>query len=528
MTRKKINKLIILGVLFLYIIGLGISFTTCESLVDNRFESDATSALQSIESFISLIVNNEKETSNMNWNDIVQNACNNAQTDYPYIVAVYDKNGNIVAKTDCYLLCSAFKNNIPLTDLSVEDKEQIKRFSNKCKGLFEAYKLDYAIIDDEIIPVAIYLRSNDYKQTEKITVSDYDATHTINTTNKKYNKVSIDLFLYDMDSSMIKRNEYEKLYNYIKSSKMREDAKTAINNEMDFPVFQESGGGLYSEDGIEEYKIVKFNDEVYYILLKFSHNYIYDAISSYEFKYSLFAQTIMFGLSTIIFLIIANKFYSKRKAAIVAKDTFTSAAAHELKTPLAIIQNQCEFILEDIAPEKNQEYIESIYGESLRMNKLVIKLLQYNRLATETKIAKEKINLSDITNAEINKYSQLHSIEADITENAIINGNYELLTLAIDNYLSNAVKNADEAIKVSLSQVGKGYKLSVFNDGASISKEHEKNLWEVFYKGDNKNTNGNSSTGIGLAICRQIFSLHKFKYGFTNHENGVEFYFITK
>lgn len=528
MTRKKINKLIILGVLFLYIIGLGISFTTCEALVDNRFETDSAIAMQSIKSFISLIVNNEKESAEMTWNDIVPNACNNVQTSYPYIVAVYDKNGDIVAKTDCYLLCSSFKSSIPLTHLNNDDKEQINNFINKCKGLYEAYKLDYTIVDGEIIPVAIYLRSNDYNQTEKITVSDYKKTHTINTSKEKYNKVSINLFLYDMDNNKIKRNEFKKLKKYIESSQMREDAKTAINNESNLPVFRESGGQLYCENGIEEYSIVKFNNQIYYILFKFSHNYIYDAISSYEFNYILLIQTILFGFSTVIFLIIANRFYSRRKAVIVAKDAFTSAAAHELKTPLAIIQNQCEFILEDVAPEKNHEYIESIYGESLRMNNLVVKLLQYNRLASETKIAKEKINLSDIANAEINKYSRLHSIEANIMENAIVNGNYELLTLAIDNYLSNAVKNADKVIKVSLSQVGKRYKLCVFNDGSSISKENEKNLWEVFYTGNNKNANGNSSTGIGLAICRQIFNLHKFKYGFKNHENGVEFYFIAK
>lgn len=54
-----------------------------------------------------------------------------------------------------------------------------------------------------------------------------------------------------------------------------------------------------------------------------------------------------------------------------ARYSFSNAAAHELKTPLAIIQNRCELVMEKVNEDKNDEYVKSIYEESIRMNKLV-------------------------------------------------------------------------------------------------------------------------------------------------------------
>ena len=109
----------------------------------------------------------------------------------------------------------------------------------------------------------------------------------------------------------------------------------------------------------------------------------------------------LFLIFYFIVVITLCKILKKAKKLDEAKIAFTSAAAHELKTPLAIIENQCECIMENIAPEKNSEYVKSIYNESLRMNKLVATLLQYNRLASTESIAKERCDLIDISKRNI-------------------------------------------------------------------------------------------------------------------------------
>ncbi|MBR0541984.1 MAG: ATP-binding protein [Clostridia bacterium] len=102
--------------------------------------------------------------------------------------------------------------------------------------------------------------------------------------------------------------------------------------------------------------------------------------------------------------------------------------------------------------------------------------------------------------------------------------NAELIALVIDNYLSNAVKNteAGNIIEVRLNTLG----LTVFNEGKPIDEKEGRNLWDVFYKEDKARTkNGDNSTGMGLAICKQILMLHKFQYGYKNMPGGVEFFF---
>lgn len=527
MTQKRLNAFILLGVLLLYIITLGISYKNCESLTDDRFSSSAHNDCQSIFSNISLIADNEKSNDKIDMESIIHSACNYSQINYPFIVVAYNKSGEIVAKTDCYLFCSEFDKGVPLKNLSSQNKNKINKFYDKHKGFVEPYKLDYIIVDDEIIPCVIYLKSVNQNDSIRIVLRDSVKPNKTVITDSNNSKITMSLFLYNMDNSKIKKSEFQKLSRYVEAEQQISDAQNAIKNQ-EYLDFVDSEGNIYCENGIEKYKIIKRNNEIYYILFKFSHNIFYDSITSYEFRYSFFLQSVLFSITTILFLIVANLLFKKSKDVASTKEAFTSAAAHELKTPLAIIQNQCEFLIEDIAPEKSKEYISSIYDESLKMNKLVARLLQYNRLVSATKITKQEINLSEIVSEEIEKYSQLRKIDYDIIDNAIINANEDLIALGIDNYLSNAVRYSTGDISVTLRQTAGGYRFSVFNECEPIKKEHEKDIWEVFCKADKARAGNTSSTGIGLAICKQIFTLHKYEYGFNNYPSGVEFYFTAK
>jgi signal transduction histidine kinase len=114
-----------------------------------------------------------------------------------------------------------------------------------------------------------------------------------------------------------------------------------------------------------------------------------------------------------------------------------------------------------------------------------------------------------------------NQIQDDVT----INANADLIALVIDNFLSNAVKHTKEGnhIEVLLSNDGK---LVVFNEGMQIIDGDK--LWDVFYRDDKVRNSKDNSTGMGLAICKQILTLHKYKFGIENKPNGVAFYFIAK
>ena len=70
------------------------------------------------------------------------------------------------------------------------------------------------------------------------------------------------------------------------------------------------------------------------------------------------------GRVDVLMLVLPDKIlekYRERQSFEEIKSSFTSAMVHEMKKTIAIIQNQCECILENIAPDNNNEYVSSIY-----------------------------------------------------------------------------------------------------------------------------------------------------------------------
>ena len=213
-----------------------------------------------------------------------------------------------------------------------------------------------------------------------------------------------------------------------------------------------------------------------------------------------------------------------------SKRSFISAAAHELKTPLAVIQNQCECILEGAVNDKKDEYIKSVYDEALRMNDIVTSLLTFNRLSSTDKIERESCNLTALVKEEVNKYlpfarSEGAEITLEAEKDITVNCNPKLMALAVDNYLSNAVKytTGEKKITVTLKKEKNCFMLEVFNTCEPLSTETAENIWELLERRDVSRTRDGSSTGMGLPICKRIFECHSYSFYCKNTNNGVVF-----
>ncbi len=246
---------------------------------------------------------------------------------------------------------------------------------------------------------------------------------------------------------------------------------------------------------------------------------------------------ILFLILTLVLRIAVPYVYEKNKLYEQTRSAFTAAAAHELKTPIAVIANSAECIMENVSPEKNEKYVKSIYDESLRMGRLVNSLMQYNRISTGKTVKIRKCDLSEIALAEVEKYKTAADekgidIQTDICQKAKVKADSELIALVIDNYLSNAVKHTEsgKTVKVSLyfRDIYDSFRLSVFNEGEQIPKEHIDKIWNVLYRADEVRNSLDNSSGMGLAISSQILEIHKCTYGAINRDNGVEFDFDLK
>ena len=105
----------------------------------------------------------------------------------------------------------------------------------------------------------------------------------------------------------------------------------------------------------------------------------------------------------------------------------------------------------------------------------------------------------------------------------VINCNRDLISMAVDNYLSKAIKNATGEKKVTVKL--EKNRFSVYNTSEGISRETAESMWDILSRDNKARTKDGSSTGMGHPICAEIFKAHGFEYGQRNLGREVMFYF---
>ena len=99
------------------------------------------------------------------------------------------------------------------------------------------------------------------------------------------------------------------------------------------------------------------------------------------------------------------------------------------------------------------------------------------------------------------------------TDEFVVSADLEMIRVAMSNFISNAVKYAEKEVVITLTQSNKKVRFEIENDGSSIDNEEIKKVWDEFYKSDSVNRSTIGSSGLGLAITKNIFILHNAEYG---------------
>ena len=235
-------------------------------------------------------------------------------------------------------------------------------------------------------------------------------------------------------------------------------------------------------------------------------------------------------LTLLAAVLLARYTDRKQRAAIQRERDFTRAAAHELKTPLAILQAHGEALREDILPEKRAEYLDVILDECGRMSALVGRLLELSRLESGTPLQKEPLDLEALVR-EVWEPLALPLEQKDITlkldlEALQLEGDRERLREAAGNLASNALRHCTPGgtIRVTLKREGSLAVLTVYNDGAPIPEDDLPHLFQPFYRGGDKSRSRDSGgTGLGLAIVRAAALAHGGECEAENTGGGAAF-----
>ena len=224
-----------------------------------------------------------------------------------------------------------------------------------------------------------------------------------------------------------------------------------------------------------------------------------------------------------------NDAQAKIQGQLERERAFTRAAAHELKTPLAILRAHAECAMEDIAPEKRGDYLRIVLEESDRMSDLVGGLLTLARLESDTKPTMEPTELVPIINEVLTAFAPLAeeksiTINSELTDLQVM-GNAALLHKIVTNLLSNALRHTPKggSVTVTLCEAEGSAVLTVDNDGETIPAEHLPRLFEPFYRVDTARNRADGGTGLGLTIVRGGVLAHGGSCEVHNREGGVRF-----
>ncbi len=199
---------------------------------------------------------------------------------------------------------------------------------------------------------------------------------------------------------------------------------------------------------------------------------------------------------------------------------FYTNITHELRTPLTLIISPLEDLLKDptVTP-KHKVKLDHIYKSSNRLLKLVNQILKFRTVETQNyQLTVAKDNIADVVSDLASKYSELRSKkDVDFTLD-IEKGNYdivfdkEVITIILDNLISNAIKYTDKGyIKVTLARVDRlsidYIDITVEDTGCGINKKCLDKIFNRFYQVKGKHQA--SGTGIGLALVKNLTDLHQ-------------------
>lgn len=193
---------------------------------------------------------------------------------------------------------------------------------------------------------------------------------------------------------------------------------------------------------------------------------------------------------------------------------FIANVSHELKTPLAVIQNYGTMLQQpNLSEEKRMEYAKAITDASRRLANLITNILKLNKLENQQIYPKaETYDLGEqlcecLLSFESAWEDKDLEIETDMEEEVLVDTDAELLSLVWNNLFSNAVKFTDPHGKISLSlkSEGKFAVVQISDTGCGIPSEVGKHIFEKFYQGDTSHaTQGN---GLGLALVKRVIDI---------------------
>jgi len=209
-----------------------------------------------------------------------------------------------------------------------------------------------------------------------------------------------------------------------------------------------------------------------------------------------------------------NKMAEELSGIETLRTDFIANVSHEMKTPLAVMQNYGTLLQSpELSEEQRMEYAKGVTDASRRLAQMMTNILKLNRLENQQIFPeKAEFDLGEQLCESLLQFENIWErknieIETDIAEDVTVEADGELLSLVWNNLLSNAFKFTPDGgtVRVSLSATEHHALIQIKDTGCGMTPEVGAHIFEKFYQGDTSHSiQGN---GLGLALVKRVIDI---------------------
>ena len=209
-----------------------------------------------------------------------------------------------------------------------------------------------------------------------------------------------------------------------------------------------------------------------------------------------------------------NKMAEELSSVETLRTDFIANVSHEMKTPLAVMQNYGTLLqADDLPDEKRIEYAKGVTDGSRRMAEMMTNILKLNRLENQQIYPQNKeYDLGEQICECLLQFENVWEkaeieIDTDIAEDVKVKADEELLGLVWNNLFSNAFKftEAGGTVSVKLCATENHAIVEVKDTGCGMTRDVGAHIFEKFYQGDTSHSaQGN---GLGLALVKRVVDI---------------------
>ena len=219
-----------------------------------------------------------------------------------------------------------------------------------------------------------------------------------------------------------------------------------------------------------------------------------------------------------------NQLLEELQHSFTLQRQFSADAAHELRTPLAVMQTKLD-VFSLSAKNKDEETkkaVAALQDQLGRLTKLIEDLLWFSRdLPLETVESVVLFPLLEDVADELSELASQKQISIQITDSdCCVKGQDRLLERVFYNLIENAIKYSPShtSIRVKIERFPEKTQVTVADQGEGIPKEYRDQIFEPFFRIDKSRSRAIGGSGLGLAVCRKILERHNAHISVTSND----------